>query len=216
MSITRVASSRSPPLLIPLTTLKPASHSNDIAHNTNSILIDISCPIPFNPSKPTSSVYTLAHTHLFPPPPPSPLLTIAPNSPSLSEISLSSLTSQPNNSFASSTPSKEIHKANIIDLEAARRSPNIGDEDDTTSSTPPSWLYEPPNPPTTNINHLHPLSSIPSNNNTDQEDSMPHGWPYNSWRSYVFLALEYLGAMQKLLFGMMEQGCRWGGARHTI
>lgn len=50
----------------------------------------------------------------------------------------------------------------------------------------------------------------------DDLDDMPPGFPYKDWRGYALLALEYLKVLQRLLLGFMEQDCRWGGARHTI
>lgn len=66
--------------------------------------------------------------------------------------------------------------------------------------------------------HQDPLEFNPLYD-LDEEDmlkDMPPGFPYEDWRGWGLLALEYLRAMLPLLLGFMEQDCRWGGARHTI
>ncbi|KAI4220710.1 MAG: hypothetical protein LQ349_008018, partial [Xanthoria aureola] len=123
------------------------------------------------------------------PQPPSPLITFAPNSPLVSLVD-----------FTSANPSSQA------DLDFTLNPFTQIQRTDFATSMP---LYD-------DLEAGHPTPAKNNYNDNDLEACMPAGWPYRSWRDYVWLAWEWIRNMQSLLMNLMEQEHRLGGARHTI
>ena len=133
------------------------------------------------------------------PQPPSPLITFAPNSPLLSPVDLTS-----------ANPSLQT------DLDFTPKPFTKIQRTDFTTSMAPS-LHAEPIHKAVQYDDLEAGRPTPAKDEyNDLEACMPAGWPYRSWRDYVWLAWEWMRNMQSLLMNLMEQEHRLGGARHTI
>ncbi|KAI4102708.1 MAG: hypothetical protein L6R37_004239 [Teloschistes peruensis] len=167
--------------------------------------------------------------------PPSPLITLAPDSPSLSPIlSLSSLDDLTSTIKARPTPppyEKSLLPTALgftahckASKTPCRNLPKI-DETKPTSFSTLKQDHDSNLRPT-----LGPLIDVDlqarkikdfrntaeAKDGNNEEHDMQRGYPYRDWRDYVYLALEWLGAMSGRLFGFMESEFRLTGARHTI
>ncbi|KAL8636248.1 MAG: hypothetical protein Q9228_006337 [Teloschistes exilis] len=167
--------------------------------------------------------------------PPSPLITLAPDSPSLSPILsfsfLDDLASTINARPApppyekSSLPAASGFTAHCKASKVpCRNIPKI-DETKPTSFSTLKQDRDSSHCPT-----LGPLLDVDlqarkikdfrntaeAEDGNNKEHDMPRGYPYRDCRDYGYLALEWLGAMSGRLFGFMESEFRLTGARHTI
>ncbi|KAL8781759.1 MAG: hypothetical protein Q9213_005868 [Squamulea squamosa] len=150
------------------------------------------------------STYTLVRTHQ--PQPPSPLITFAPNSPSLSPVELTPIDAPADGDLTSTVrpwPALPYLQPALL----------------TASILPSPHIDYPARYPGRRIARYDDLEAGHPNMYNDDEDleaCMPAGWPYRDWRGYAWLALEWVQNMQSLLMNLMEQEHRLGGARHTI
>ncbi|KAI4253984.1 MAG: hypothetical protein LQ352_003368 [Teloschistes flavicans] len=168
--------------------------------------------------------------------PPSPLITFAPDSPSLSPTlsvsSLEDLTSTIQARPASpqeqsplptvsrlTTPNetKIPHFHGLTRIDETKPTSFSTLKRDRTSSRRPSLMLGPlidADLQARNVKNFR--NTIEADDGNNEEHDMPRGYPYRDWRGFGYLALEWLAAMSGLLFGFMESECRLNGARHTI
>ncbi|KAI4282571.1 MAG: hypothetical protein L6R38_002820 [Xanthoria sp. 2 TBL-2021] len=140
------------------------------------------------------------------PPPPSPLITFAPNSPPLSPVDLTS-------------PARSFHSDLYATLKPVSAVPHQAAAPPTASMLPSRHSDHLPTQPVRRVVRYADLEAghpALDNDEENPEAYMPAGWPYRHWRDYVWLAWEWLQNMQSLLMNLMEQEHRLGGARHTI
>ncbi|KAI4201733.1 MAG: hypothetical protein LQ350_003087 [Teloschistes chrysophthalmus] len=191
--------------------------------------------IPTHDTTPAASAATQTYG------PPSPLITLAPDSPSLSPIlsivsSLEDLTST-----LKARPAALPHEepplpaaASGFTAHSKASKPPLHNIPKIHETAPTPFAQPKPEDPTSSF-HPHPMlgplintdlqtrtiknfRNPPETHDYNQhQNDMPRGYPYQNWRDYGYLALEWLGAMSGRLFGFMESEIRlMNGARHTI